>query len=269
MFELQYDTDNKIAKKELSDCFDIFSIKRGKLPSFSVCVDYLKNIVVDDLVKQNVCGSYTFYNPVKDGYWFSFNGSYLFLNNDYSHSNIYLSDNVKIAGQFEIKYLTMQAYMFRLVDTGNFMIHSAAVIHKDECILFCGMSGAGKSTQANLWKKYLHCDILNYDKPCVINDNGTIYAHGSPWSGKEKLVKIEYFPLKAIVFIKQSKDNQVVKLSHAKGFSDIYMHNYVYPINKYIEEKYINAVNNVVKNTPIYELYCDISENAVETLYNE
>lgn len=52
---------------------------------------------------------------------------------------------------------------FQLLQRGIFTLHSAAVQTRFGAILFCGRSGIGKSTQANLWKEYENALILNGD----------------------------------------------------------------------------------------------------------
>ncbi|MEE0875637.1 MAG: PqqD family peptide modification chaperone [Ruminococcus sp.] len=246
-----------------------FQKEGGKLPSFSVVIQPLVAEKIRKLNDTQRVGDYTFFEATAEGHWFSFCGSYCCVNKIFTHANVYLSDKLRSDGQYEASNLLMQAYMYRLVDTGNIMIHSAAVNFNHNAILFCGSSGAGKSTQANLWKYYLHADMLNYDKPCIINDNGRFYAHGSPWSGKEALYLNEFAPLKAIVFVNQAKENRVVRLSPAQAYAHIYLHNYVYPVTQDIEKKYAAAVKETVAHMPVYELYCDISETAVEVLFNK
>ncbi len=249
--------------------FAPFFNEEGKLPSFSIRIYPLKKSDTEGLTVKETIGDYTYYEDNEKNFWISFCGCYLKLNNHFDEADVYIADKVRSDGSYEASYLLMQAYMYRLVNTGNFMIHSAATVYKNNGILFCGLSGAGKSTQANLWKDYLHCDILNYDKPCVINDNGTIYAHGSPWSGKEKLIKNEFVPLKAIIYVVQSKENSARRLSPAQAMSHIFLHNYVYPLTRDIERQYLSAIQAVAETIPVYELACDISENAVKALYNE
>ena len=249
--------------------FNVFSKEGGLLPSFSIRILELPNDFLSQFSLKKRLGDYVFYESKLDKHYFSYKGCLLALNSGMEHADIYLPKSITANGKHELSYLSMQAYMFRLVNTGNFMIHSAAVVHNNQGILFCGKSGAGKSTQANLWKEHLNSWVLNYDKPCVIQENGNAYVHGSPWSGKEALFLNKYVPLKAIVFVKQAKENNVVKLSAAQAYANIYLHNYVYPITQDIEEKYKDIINSIAITVPTYELSCDISENAVKVLYNE
>lgn len=252
---------------QLRGQFHPFANEGGKLPSFSACLHPLAAADISGLRLQKQLGDYSFYEETPAGFWLSFCGSYLCLSRAFDRADVFVSDAVRSDGSYEVSYLLMQAYMYRLVTTGNFMIHAAAAVFRGQGILFCGLSGAGKSTQANLWKQHLQAEILNYDKPCVINDGDAVYAHGSPWSGKERMIKNEAVPLKAIVYVVQSKQNAVRRLTPAQAFAHIYLHNYVYPLTPEIDAQYIAAIQAAARRVPVYELSCDISEDAVQTLF--
>ena len=251
---------------EISEQFKLFS-DEGKLPSFSVLLNLANGSLISSLTVNKIIGDYVFFEERPEGFWILFGDTYACITKDFKKVSVYVSSNEKNRN-YEISYIIMQAYMYRLISTGNFMIHSAAVVYRGEGIAFCGLSGAGKSTQANLWKKYLDCSILNYDKPCVINELENVYIHGSPWSGKERLLLNKYVPLKAIAFVVKSKDNHVRRLKPAEAVSHVFLHNYVFPFTQEIEMQYFNAIKFMVEKIPVFELNCDISEKAVEVLFN-
>ena len=147
------------------------------------------------------------------------------------------------------------------------MIHAAAIVYNNEGILFCGGHTAGKSTQANLWKKYMGAWILNYDSPCIIVEDKQIDVSGSPWSGKEHLYINDSVPLRAIVFVHKADCNSVVSLTHAEAFSLLYLNNYLFPFNTDIENKYITVVQQISARIPVFQLNCTIGEEAVGILY--
>jgi len=255
-----------INKTFLEPQFSCFKKEGGLLPSFSI---RLINQPFDRFIESTyTIGDFTFYKPQKEGFYFSTNDTFLWLNSDFNEAKLLKRDKSVFDPRI-CSNLLMLAYIYRLIDYDSFMIHAAAVVYEKQGILFCGMSGAGKSTQANLWKKYLNTNILNYDKPCIIKKNDMLYVHGSPWSGKEALFLNEYVPLQAIVFVKQSKENKVVKLSYGEAYSEVYLHNYVYPLTSDIDDKYSDIIKNTISKIPIFKLFCDISENSVEMLYNE
>lgn len=263
-----FKTNQHPKSKGIEGQFAPFLKEGGKLPFFSVCLQTYKDNPIESLKPKSTLGDYVFYEETGEGFWIAFRCSYVRLDKSFAHADVFVPE-VMFDISFLASYSLMQAYMYRLVSTGNFMIHSAAVNYHNNGILFCGLSGAGKSTQANLWMEHLDCTMLNYDKPCVIRENGRFYAHGSPWSGKEELFLNEYAPLKAIVFVLQSKVNSVRRLGAAEAMSQLYLNNYVYPLTPDIEEQYTDIITDTAQNVPVYELSCDISEQAVEVLYNE
>lgn len=159
-------------------------------------------------------------------------------------------------------------YQVRLLYVGGLMIHAAGVVHHNTCIAFSGESGAGKSTHANLWNHYLNAHIFNYDKPSVLLGKQTLIA-GTPFGGKEHITESIILPLKAIVFIKQAKENHIQKLSCSMAFSRIYAHYMAYPINEQVSGLFEEAALKLAATVPVYELFCDISKSAVECVLHE
>lgn len=210
---------------------------------------------------------YCFYES-DAGIVFSLNNVYLRLYDDYQKADVYiLQKNENSAVEFDALNLLLLAYKYRMIATGNILMHSAAVIHCGSGILFCGMSGAGKSTQAGLWNRHLKAWALNFDQPCVLMDKDDVVVHGSPWSGKERCYINSCAPLKAIVFVEQADVNEALLLSEAEAFSKVYLNNYVYPISEEIERLFIANTKKLVEKIPVYTLKCTVSEDAVKVMY--
>lgn len=165
-----------------------------------------------------------------------------------------------------ITYPLNQIFRYRSILCNCIMMHSSAIVYNDEAVLLCGASGAGKSTQAMLWEKYQKAVVLNYDQNCVIMNSNQIKVHGSPWAGKENCFINRSVPLKAIVFLSKSNRNQVLRADLGRAFSLIYLNNYLYPLNRVIENKYEQIISGLVRKIPVYQMNCDMSYGAVETL---
>ncbi len=249
--------------------FRDFQNEECKLPCFFMHIYDADSEISSKLTVNKKVDEYVFYEKSSNGYWVSFGSSFVNLSEDLKTISIYLANTVRADGFFECNYLTMIAYKYILISNNAFMFHSAAVAYEDEGILFCGNSGAGKSTQANMWEKYLKAKPLNYDKPCVLKEGDNYIVHGSPWSGKECLKLNDRKPIKAVVFVKQSKENRAYRLSPAQAFSYMYLNNYVFPLSEEFERKYISVIKDAAENIPVYILECDMSENAVKVLYEE
>lgn len=166
-------------------------------------------------------------------------------------------------------FLLLNAYRYVLVHNGHFQIHSAAVTKDGYGVAFCGVPGAGKSTQAHLWEEYLGAQALNLDQPVILFDEDAVLVSGSPWSGKEDCYKSDVVPLKAIVFVEQANENTISTLSRAEAYSLLFLNNFMVPIKEEIEEKHKEAVLKIVKSVSCYRLRCTISEEAVNVAYAE
>lgn len=163
----------------------------------------------------------------------------------------------------------MQAYRYTLLVSGGLLLHSACVVHDGGAVMFCGVPGAGKSTQARLWESVLGAEALNNDQPAVLWDGETAIAHGTPWSGKEPLYKNEGYPISAIVFVEKSPTDHVERLRPAEAFSLLYLNNYTVPVREGIEEAYSAAVEKLAQSVPVYRQYCTMTETAPRTMLRE
>ena len=70
-------------------------------------------------------------------------------------------------------------------------------------------SGVGKTTHTRLWLKAFggRTHYLNGDKPIIRFIDGTPYACGTPWQGKEDYGRNEMLPLSAIAFLERGIEN--------------------------------------------------------------
>lgn len=165
--------------------------------------------------------------------------------------------------------IIMQAFRYTLLSNGGLLLHAACVVHDGGAILFCGIPGAGKSTQARLWENVLGAKPLNNDQPAILWDGETAIAHGTPWSGKEPLYKNEGYPIRAIVFVEKSPTDHVERLRPAEAFSLLYLNNFTVPVRGGVEEVYTTAVEKLAQAVPVYRQYCTMVASAPRTLLRE
>ena len=247
--------------------FDPFITKEGLLPSFVISINLTHVLSYSDFELVKKISGYYFYKFKDNQYYFSL-GSYIAcMSNDFYRVQVFMTSSDAKLDETDLSCLLMKAFSYRLVYSNDLMVHSAAVVYHSECILFCGVSGAGKSTQANLWRDYKDAWVLNYDKPCIINNKDKYFVSGCPWGGKEELFINESYPLKAIVFVKQSNVNKVRRISYGEAYSNMFLMNYVYPFTVEIERKYDSVITDIISSIPVFELECTISKEAVDVLY--
>ena len=193
--------------------------------------------------------------------------SFVLIKNNFSEMDVFLPPNGFFV-ETQLAFLLLQGYRYILAHHSHFQMHSAVVIHDGCGIAFCGLPGAGKSTQAHLWEEHLGAEALNLDQPCIFFKDDEVYISGSPWSGKEDCYKNKQVPLKAIFFVEQAPENSVQKMSVAESFSHLYLNNYLVPFDGEMEKKHQNTVIKLASKVPVYRLKCTVSKEAVEVAHN-
>lgn len=156
-----------------------------------------------------------------------------------------------------------------LLNYNGCMLHSSAVVVDNEAYLFSANCGTGKSTHTSLWLKYLREKkpyILNDDKPAIRIMEDGIYAYGTPFSGKHDISKNAKAKLKGICFLEQSTKNSIKKLEPKEALP-LFFEQTVKRLNKEQMLKLLDVMDIVLKEIPIYKLYCDMSKEAVELSY--
>lgn len=155
----------------------------------------------------------------------------------------------------------------KITGFGGIMLHASCVEYEGKAYLFSARSGTGKSTHTHLWLKYLPgARIINDDKPAIRCIDGVYYAYGTPWSGKtDESVNIGV-PIAGITFLSRG-ENSIKRIPGIKALK-LFMDQTVRPANKALMSNMLDILNGVLTNIPIYEMSCDMSEEAVMTAYN-
>lgn len=144
--------------------------------------------------------------------------------------------------------------------------HSALVDWNGSGILFLGPSGIGKTTQAERWAEYRGADIVNGDLVFVQQTDDGFLGWGTPWHGSSPYCINRAVPLKALVVLKQSKENRIRELTGFEKVSEV-SNNVFYPT--WLDdgmEICTEILNNLLLQLPVYRLDNRADEEAVELL---
>ncbi|MCX5733198.1 MAG: hypothetical protein NTW68_02555 [candidate division NC10 bacterium] len=91
--------------------------------------------------------------------------------------------------------------------------HACGVGVGGKGVLFCGVSGAGKTTMARLWNKHRpDATILSDDRVVVRWRRGRFWVWGTPWHGTGRFASPRAFPLQAIFFLTHDRRNTLTTL---------------------------------------------------------
>ena len=150
-----------------------------------------------------------------------------------------------------------------------FLLHSSFISWQNNGILFTAPSGTGKSTQADLWKKYEDADIYNGDRTIIRKIDGKYYGFGSPYAGSSGIYRNESAPIKATVVIEQGPDNVIRRLHGREAFLPLFRETLMNTWNKEYMEKMTDLLMDAACQIPVYHLSCRPDQDAVNTVKNE
>lgn len=163
---------------------------------------------------------------------------------------------------------------------GAISIHSSVIVaptpvqaknNKKAACLFLGKSGTGKSTQTQLWLKYVEgASLLNDDNPIVrfSNEREGLYVYGSPWSGKTHCYKNESYPVKAFVRLLQASYNKLEIQEDVLALTSILPSCSLIRSDENLYDSLCDLLSEIVDRVMVAKLYCKIDRDAVEQCKN-
>lgn len=97
-----------------------------------------------------------------------------------------------------------------------FLMHCAVIGYEGRGYAFSAPSGTGKTTHIRLWQQAFGADkvtIVNGDKPILRLIDGTFYAYGTPWCGKEGYNTNTRVPLAGLCFVERGAENSIRRMT--------------------------------------------------------
>jgi len=159
-----------------------------------------------------------------------------------------------------------------MIHSNCMFLHSSLVRYQGKAVLFSGPSGIGKSTQADLWQKYLGAEILNGDKSCIAKRSDGFHACGSPYAGSSDIFLPEEAPITGIVLLKQGNENRITRVSGRQAFVPLYAQLLANTWDSDYTDRLCQLLDEMLIHVPVYELICTPDEESVklvrDTLYN-
>ena len=150
------------------------------------------------------------------------------------------------------------AYQFyrELLRYDGLYLHSSAVEYQGKAYLFSGNPGAGKSTHTRLWQSVFGEEVcvFNDDKPALRYLDGTWYAYGTPWCGKDGINQNKKVPLGAICFLKQAKENRIRRLRPQEALAKLISQTIHRMSSMENLDLMLSHLEKLVQMIPVYEL---------------
>lgn len=188
-----------------------------------------------------------------------------------------------LSGAMELLLTGFYSWLSR---RGYLLTHASLIEYQGETVMFSASSGVGKTTQAELWKKFKGAEILNGDKVVlegndinlnytqnldVLKGKGTnqkqVVAWGSPWRGSSPYAQNRCAELKGIILLEQGQKNQIRKLGREESIAKFFPHVFYPSWDKKSVDGMMFVLEQVLEQVPIYSLICKPDEEAVQITY--
>lgn len=186
--------------------------------------------------------------------------------NDFRQFNLYIQKESiqELLREFHFPPLMSMEQVLLQYDT--FQLHASVIDWNGNGILFTAPSGTGKSTQADLWRKYEKAAIVNGDKSMIRKKMNQYLAYGSPYAGTSGIYKNISVPIRAIVVLSQAPENRIERLNGMNAFTKIYRESTVSSWDQEYVSKFTNLLVDLIQKIPVFHLACRPDEEAVKLL---
>ncbi|MBE6570765.1 MAG: hypothetical protein E7656_00770 [Ruminococcaceae bacterium] len=156
----------------------------------------------------------------------------------------------------------------RLLRFDGMMLHSSCIAVDGQAYLFSASSGTGKSTHTSLWKEHFgdRAVYVNDDKPALRFMDGKVCACGTPFSGKTSLNSNIIVPVKGICLLNRGVENSIRVADRVSAVPKLFNQSYR-PQDPELMDLALGILGRVLESVPVYELFCNISDDAVLTSY--
>ena len=187
---------------------------------------------------------------------------------DTHHANIYYLKMVENELPIDTVFNSCLALERHFARKNCYILHCAHLCYRGMSILFSGPSGIGKSTQADIWCKHIEgTHVVNGDR-CLIrkNQDGTFEACGWPVCGSSEICHVEHYPLLAIVFVEQTRMNQIIPERPMDYFKRIAAQLTINHWDTTVTNKALDFVSELASKVQILTYGCNMNPDAAFTL---
>jgi hypothetical protein len=158
-------------------------------------------------------------------------------------------------------------FTHHITASGGLVAHACGVGAGENGIIFCGVSGAGKTTTARLWKKHRpDAAIMSDDRVVVRGRRGRFWVWGTPWHGTGRFASPKRFPLRAIFFLSRSQRDTLTPLDQPTAAARLLARSFPPIWSARDVTTALRTVTQIAGSIPCYDFGFRIGRGAVETV---
>ena len=185
---------------------------------------------------------------------------------DEGHVQVWFDRGTEHMLIYDTVFLSALSLEKQMIRDAGLILHSAYMCREDQAILFSAPSETGKSTQADLWEKYRGTRTVNGDRSLLLRKEEGWYACGWPVCGSSEICYNESYPIRAVVMLKQAKENLAYRMKPVEAFRELMGQITINTWDIPFQMKVMDQLEILLREIPVYRLECNISEDAVKCL---
>ena len=186
-------------------------------------------------------------------------------------ADLYKAEKYPTLDENGVAYMeSCKQFCSQLLNFGGFYLHSSAVCMDGRAFLFSGPSGMGKSTHTRLWQQ-IHgeaAQVFNDDKPALRRIDGSWYAYGTPWCGKDGINQNMKVPLAGICFLRRGQENVIRRMEPLEATTRILSQTIRRFRSAERLDLLLGLVDQLVREIPVYEFFNRPEPEAAWISYN-
>lgn len=233
-------------------------------------VETLREIPTDILHEENC---YRVHPDGNGGYMRSFFNApsdltpYAIAKYDFAHGIVtvdYLKKGERCVSEFRNSFFHI-GFEAMLIRKNRLCLHASCVDTDSGGLLFSGVSGIGKSTQANLWCEYRNARQINGDRP-ILQIEQNCRAWGSPYAGSSRCYVNASTGVSAILMLEKSPKCELRRLSVNEAFRAVWQGLTMYSYDRSFVEEAYRLTALLISDVPVYHFACTPDKSAVDFL---
>jgi hypothetical protein len=158
-------------------------------------------------------------------------------------------------------------FQHRLAREGALEVHGCGVVWRGRALVFCGRSGAGKSTTARLWRRHeRRARLLSDDRLVLRPGRRSVRVFGTPWHGDGGFASPASVPLGALFFLRRGRSARLAPLSKGEAAARLYARGFPPPWDAEGVARALDACARSAALAPAFELAFRPDHTAVDAV---
>jgi len=155
--------------------------------------------------------------------------------------------------EFSIDSFLRIACTLALLDVPGLVVHAASLIRGDKAYLFCGRSGAGKTTLTRLSPD---ATLLSDELSIVTMSNGHARCHGTPfWGELARAGEDRCAPLHAVFFLHHGGRHTVEAVRPGDALKQLLSTVLFFAREPELTARVLGIASNLVESVPCFDLH--------------